>query len=84
MEGMFAISSMYCIASIIPSIALLDWVLKGSIAVFIFSLFQVKAIPILAITFGMWFLNFAIPTLVGCIFVFYFTSNPTLKPTRNG
>ncbi|WP_196890979.1 lysylphosphatidylglycerol synthase transmembrane domain-containing protein [Aureivirga marina] len=69
-EAMISISSMYLISSIIPSIAIFDWVLKGSIAVLIFTFFKVESLAIITVSFLMWFLNFAIPTIIGCIFVF--------------
>lgn len=62
----------YFIASIIPSLAIFDWAIKGSIAVFIFSLIEINELTIITITTIMWLLNFAIPALFGSIFVLNF------------
>ncbi len=62
----------YFIASIIPSLAIFDWVIKGSVAVFIFSFIHVNPLTIVTITTFMWLLNFALPALLGSIFVLNF------------
>ena len=64
--------SMYLIASVIPSISVFDWVIKGSIAVWLFGFIGVNEITILTITTIMWLLNFAIPAIIGSIFVLNF------------
>lgn len=63
---------MYFMASIIPSIAIFDWAIKGSIAVWLFSFAGVNEITIITITAIMWMLNFAIPAIIGSIFVLNF------------
>ncbi len=63
---------LYFLASIIPSIAIFDWAIKGSIAVWLFSFVGVNEITILTITTVMWLLNFAIPAIIGSIFVLNF------------
>lgn len=62
----------YFIASIIPGLSIFDWVIKGSVAVFIFSFIHVNPLTIVSITTLMWLLNFAIPVLIGSIFVLNF------------
>ncbi len=66
------ISSMYLIASMVPMLSLFDFVLKGSVAVFIFDFFNVNPIIILSVTSIMWIFNFAIPAIVGSYFVLQF------------
>ena len=63
---------MYFIASIIPSIAIFDWAIKGSIAVWLFSFVGINKLTIITITTIMWLLNFAIPAIIGSIFVLNF------------
>jgi len=63
---------MYFMASIIPSIAIFDWAIKGSIAVWLFSFADVNEITIITITAIMWMLNFAFPAIIGSIFVLNF------------
>lgn len=62
----------YFIASIIPSLGIFDWVIKGSVAVYIFSFIDLNELTIVTTTTIMWLLNFAIPTLFGSIFVLNF------------
>lgn len=71
-EAMVLITSMYLLASIIPSIAIFDVVIKGSVAVFVFGYAQVNELTILAIIMLMWLLNFAIPSVFGSYFVLNF------------
>lgn len=66
------IFSTYFIASIIPGLAIFDWLIKGSVAVFIFSFINVNPLTIVTVTTFMWLLNFAIPALIGSIFVLNF------------
>ncbi|REE80607.1 lysylphosphatidylglycerol synthase-like protein [Lutibacter oceani] len=63
---------MYFMASIIPSLSIFDWVIKGSIAVWLFSFVEVNELKIVTITTIMWLLNFAIPAILGSIFVLNF------------
>jgi hypothetical protein len=70
------ITSMYLIASIIPMLSLFDFVVKGSIAVFVFSFFEINPAIILSVTTLMWVYNFAFPAILGSYFVL------TFKPVK--
>ncbi len=69
---MSLIFSTYFMSSIIPGLAIFDWVIKGSVAVFIFGFIGVNPLTIVTVTTLMWLLNFAIPALLGSIFVLNF------------
>ncbi len=71
-EAMIVITSMYLLASIVPTISIFDMVIKGSIAVFLFSYLDVNELIVLSITTLMWLLNFVIPSLFGSYFVLNF------------
>lgn len=71
-KAMVLITSMYLLASIVPSISIFDVVIKGSIAVFLFGYVQVNELTILSIITLMWLLNFAIPSLFGSYFILNF------------
>ena len=71
-EAMTAISSVYLIASCIPILSLFDVALKGSVAIIVFSIFEIDSIQILSITTLMWLLNFVFPAIIGSYFVFQF------------
>ena len=73
------ITSMYLLASIIPSISLFDVVIKSSISVLVFGFVGVKSLPILVIVLIMWLCNFALPSLIGSYFVWTFQPKTALK-----
>ena len=66
------IFSMYFLASIVPSIHLMDVAIKGSVAVILFQKFGVYQWAIVSITTLMWLLNLVIPVLIGSVFVLKF------------
>lgn len=71
-DAMIVISSMYLLASIVPSISIFDVVVKSSVAVFLFGFVNVNELTILSITTLMWLLNFVIPSVFGSYFVLNF------------
>ena len=71
-KAMVVITSMYFLASIIPTIAIFDILIKGSVAVFLFGYVEVNELTILSIIMLMWLLNFVIPSLFGSYFVLNF------------
>ena len=71
--AMALISSMYLIASLVPSLAFFDWLIKGSVAVWVFSFVQADELIIITITLYMWILNFGFPAIIGSYFVLNFS-----------
>ncbi len=71
-NAMVVITSMYLLASIIPSIFIFDVVIKGSIAVYLFSHTGVNELTVLSIITIMWLLNFVLPSIFGSYFVLNF------------
>ncbi|MCX7546963.1 lysylphosphatidylglycerol synthase domain-containing protein [Xanthomarina sp. F1114] len=72
LNAMTIITSMYLLASVIPSIFIFDVVIKGSVAVYLFSIIGVNELTILSIVTLMWLLNFVFPSMVGSVFVLRF------------
>lgn len=72
LNAISGIVSMYLIASCIPVISLFDFVVKGSVAILVFSLFNVNILNVLSITTIMWIFNFAFPAILGSYFVLQF------------
>jgi hypothetical protein len=72
LEAMQLITSMYFLASIIPSIFLFDVVIKGSVALYVFSLIGINDLIILSIVTCMWILNFVLPSIIGGFYVLNF------------
>ena len=69
---MSAITSIYFLASSMPSFQFLDFAVKGSVAVYFFGLLGVNEWIVVFITALMWFLNVVIPVLLGSYFVLNF------------
>ncbi len=74
-EALFSIFSMYLLASIIPMLSIFDMVIKGSIAIWVFSFFNCNEISILSVVLVMWIFNFVIPSIVGSYFVLTFNTD---------
>ncbi len=72
LEAIPIITSMYLLASIIPSLSILDVIIKGSVAVYLFSIVDVNELTILCIITSMWLLNFVIPSIFGSYHVLNF------------
>ena len=69
-DSMILISTMLFIVSIIPSIAITEIGVRGSVALFLFSLVSGNTIGILSSTFVMWVINLLLPAMLGTIFIF--------------
>lgn len=72
----------YLVASLIPGFVLFDWLVKGSVAVTVFSRFGVDDILVLSVTSLMWILNFGLPSLLGSFYVILFR-RPALKAQKS-
>lgn len=67
-----AISSMYLLASVVPSLAVFDVVIKTSAAVFVFGYLGIDELTILSVSTLMWLLNFILPSIFGSYYVLNF------------
>lgn len=67
LETMMAINLMYLFASFLPSFFIVDFAVKGSVAIFIFNYLGVSATAVGLVSFVMWFLNFALPAIIGTV-----------------
>lgn len=71
---MSAITSVYFLASSLPTFQFLDFAVKGSVAVYFFGLLGVNEWIVVFISTLMWFLNVVIPVVIGSYFVLNFKS----------
>lgn len=71
--------SMYLIASIIPSLPMFDWLVKGSVSVLVFHFVGINELIILSITTLMWLCNFALPSIIGSYYVLKFKYLPSQR-----
>ena len=69
LEAVPLICSMYLFVSIIPTIFIFDLVVRGGVAVWLFSLVGVSELAVLSTILTMWILNFAFPAIWGSFYV---------------
>ncbi len=70
LESLTMSSLVFLTISIIPTIALTEIGLRGSIAIYFFGLVSANHIGILTATFGLWFTNLVLPALLGTVLVY--------------
>lgn len=80
-SAMPLIFSMYLISSVIPGFVVFDWLVKGSVAVSLFGFFGMNDMIIVGVTGLMWILNFALPSMIGAVFVMQFKGS-SLMPVK--
>ncbi len=74
------ISSVYFLASSLPTFQFLDFAVKGSVAVYFFGILGVNEWIVIFISTLMWFLNVVLPVVIGSYFVLNFKIlSPTLS-----
>jgi hypothetical protein len=81
-NAMVVITTMYLLASIIPSVFIFDIIVKGSVALIIFEIVGVNDLTILSIITLMWILNFVIPSIIGSFFVMSFNASSLMRSAR--
>lgn len=67
--GMALIFAMYLLVSIIPTIFIFDVVVRGGVAVWLFSYAGIAELTILSTVLAMWILNFVLPAILGSFMV---------------
>ena len=67
-SGLWVITVMFWILAIIPSFAIAELGIRGTIAKTLFS-YSSNTIGILTATFGIWFVNLFIPALIGSLLI---------------
>ena len=72
---MSAITSIYFLASSLPTFQFLDFAVKGSVAVYFFGLLGVNEWIVIFISTLMWLLNVVLPVLIGSYYVLNFKIN---------
>ena len=69
-DSLIMISLTFFSMSVIPSIALTEIGVRGSVSVFFFSFISGNTIGILTAAFSLWFINLVIPAIIGTLFVY--------------
>jgi len=61
---------MLFVISVIPTIAITEIGVRGSVSLFLFGLISTNSVGVLSATFVMWVINLLLPAIIGTIFVF--------------
>lgn len=61
--------TMYLLVSIVPTIFIFDVVVRGGVAVWLFSLVGISELPVLSTVLSMWILNFVFPSFIGSYYL---------------
>jgi hypothetical protein len=69
------IFAMYLLVSVVPTLFLWDVVVRGGVAVWLFSFAGVSELTVLCTVFAMWLLNFVIPATIGSYYVLTYKPN---------
>ncbi|WP_115814089.1 lysylphosphatidylglycerol synthase domain-containing protein [Flavobacterium aquicola] len=69
---MSVITSVYFLASALPTFQFLDFAVKGSVAVYFFGILGVNEWVVVFVSTLMWFLNVVLPVLIGSYYVLNF------------
>ena len=66
--GFWLVSVMFWILAIIPSFAIAELGIRGTVAITLFA-YSLNTAGILAVTFSIWFINLFIPALIGSLLI---------------
>jgi hypothetical protein len=69
---MAAVTSVYFLASSLPTFQFLDFAVKGSVAIFFFGILGVNEWIVIFVSTLMWFLNVVLPVVIGSYYVLNF------------
>ncbi|MCG9791632.1 lysylphosphatidylglycerol synthase transmembrane domain-containing protein [Flavobacterium algicola] len=72
---MSAVTSVYFLASSLPTFQFLDFAVKGSVAIYFFGILGVNEWVIIFVSTLMWFLNVVIPVIFGSFYVLNFKTS---------
>ena len=68
-QAILLIFSMYLLVSILPTLFIFDIIIRGGVAVWVFSFNGVPEIIVLSTVLAMWLFNFVLPSLLGSFYV---------------
>ncbi len=69
---MSAVTSVYFLASSLPTFQFLDFAVKGSVAIYFFGILGVNEWIVIFVSTLMWFLNVVLPVMIGSFYVLNF------------
>jgi hypothetical protein len=68
-QSLWMVATMFWMLAIIPSFAITELPIRGKIGQSLFSLFSTNALGIIAVTFGIWFINLFVPAIIGSLLI---------------
>ena len=68
-EGFPIISVLFLVLAVIPSFAIADLGIRGTLSSALLGLYSTNQVGIIGTTFGIWFVNLFIPALIGSILI---------------
>jgi MFS family permease len=68
-QSWWIVTVMFWMLAIVPTFAIADLPIRGQISKSLFSMVSNNALGILAVTFGIWFINLFIPALAGSLLI---------------
>ena len=68
-EGFMLSALFFWVMAVIPSVALTELGVRGSVSLFLFQPFSANTVGMLAATVGIWFLNLIVPSVIGSILI---------------
>ncbi len=68
-EGFAMAALFFWIIAVVPSIALTELGVRGSVSIFLFHHFSANTVGILAATAGIWILNLIVPAIIGSFLI---------------
>ena len=69
-ESFILIALYFFLISLIPTFALSELGVRGSVAILLFCVDGVNCAPVFASTFLLWIINLALPAVIGSVFVY--------------
>jgi hypothetical protein len=69
LSSTFMIMIIFLVQSIIPTIAIAEIGIRGSVAVYFFSYLNLNPVSVISTTISLWLINLVIPALIGTFFI---------------
>lgn len=82
LDGMAAIAVIYLLQTSIPLPPITGLLVRGRLAIEVWSYLEANEISILSATFGLWAINILLPALLGLLFILRTNISSTLFKTR--
>ncbi len=68
-QSFWMIAVMFWMLAIVPTFAIADLPVRGKIGQSLFSLYSANTLGIIAVTFGIWFINLFVPAVAGSLLI---------------